>query len=163
MAAHSVGGNASPSLLQLSPSERSDDSGTASLLRQGWVALAFHQIACPRPCSRRRTSAAAAVLPRSPGISPSLRATTAPPSESSDDGVVQHPSMLHRRWTAIDAHRTLLVLRLRAWSSTSSSSARTRSNTISHGSHSTSSHMRLGRVFSRLSVSSVRDWFQVFY
>ena len=137
--------------------------GTAPPLRQGWVALASHPTPCPRPCCRRRTSAATVVLPPSPGTSPPLHATTPPPSESSDDSVVQRPSMLHRRWTAIDAHRTLLVLRLRAWSSTSSSSARTRSNTISHGSHSTSSHMRLGRVFSRLSVSSVRDWFQVFY
>ena len=31
--------------------------------------------------------------------------------------VVQQPSMLHRRWAAIDAHRTLLVPRLRCWSS----------------------------------------------
>ena len=65
-AARTVGGNTSPFLLQLSASERSDDSGTASLLRQGWVALAFHQTPCPRSCSRRRTSAAAAVLPSFP-------------------------------------------------------------------------------------------------
>ena len=93
-------------------------------------------------------------FPSSPGTSPSLRAIKPPPSESSDDGVVQHPSMLHRRWTAFDAHRTLLVPRLRAWSSTSSSSARSSSNTISRGSH-TSSHMRLYRVFS--SLKSVRS------
>ena len=60
-------------------------------------------------------------FPAAPGISPSLRATTPPPSETSDDGGVQHPSMLHRRWAAIDAHRTLLVPRVRGRSSTSSS------------------------------------------
>ena len=97
-------------------------------------------------------------FPSSPGTSPSLRAIKPPPSESSDDGVVQHPSMLHRRWTAFDAHRTLLVPRLRAWSSTRSSSARPCSNTISRASH-TLSHMRLERVLSRVFVSSVRDWF----
>ena len=146
-AARTVGGNTSPFLLQLSASERSDDSGTASLLRQGWVALVFHQTPCPRPCSRRRTLVLMLYFPASPGTSPSLRATTHPPSEGSDDGVVQHPSMLHRRWTAIDAHRTLLVPRIRAWSSTGSSSARPCSNNISRRSH-TSSRMRLDRVLS---------------
>ena len=56
-------------------------------------------------------------FPASAGILPSLRAATLPPSESSDGGVVQHSSMPHRRWVAIDAHRTLLVPRLRCWSS----------------------------------------------
>ena len=51
-----------------------------------------------------------------PQVLPSLRAPTPPPSESSDDGVAQHPSMLHRWWAAIDAHRTLLVHRLRCGS-----------------------------------------------
>ena len=56
-------------------------------------------------------------FPASAGILPSLRAATPPPLESSDGGMVQHSSMLHRRWAANDALRTLLVPRLRCWSS----------------------------------------------
>ena len=43
----SIGRNTLPSLLQQSPSDSSDNCGTASLLRQGWVALASHQSPCP--------------------------------------------------------------------------------------------------------------------
>ena len=56
-------------------------------------------------------------FPAFAGILPSLRAATPPPLESSDDCVVQQPSMLHWRRVAIDAHRTLLVPRFRCWSS----------------------------------------------
>ena len=71
---------------------------------------------CPRSCSRHATSAAAvpACFRR---ISPSLRVATSLLSESSDDRNVQHSSILHRRWVAIDAHRTFLVPRVRGWSS----------------------------------------------
>ena len=87
-AALSVGGNTSPSLLQLSPSARSDDGGIASLLRQGWVALASHRTPCPRSCSRRKISAAA--------VLPSFRRNTTLPACS-------HASTIRdfRRWCGI--------------------------------------------------------------
>ena len=105
-----------------------------SLLCQGWVASDSYQTPCPRSCFRRRTSTAA--------VLPSIcRSITLPACNHASTvrefrrWCVTAPSMLHRRWTAIDAHRTLLVPRLRAWSLTSSSSARPCSNTISRGSY----------------------------
>ena len=55
-------------------------------------------------------------FPASVGISPSLCAATLLRSESSDDGVAQHLSMLHQRWVAIDPRRTPLAPRVRSWS-----------------------------------------------
>ena len=45
-----------------SPLEASDNGSTASLLCQGWVALAFHQIPSPPSCSGRRKLADAVLL-----------------------------------------------------------------------------------------------------